>query len=180
MCISDEGNMGFRTGCWFRRSIYRRASMVCTFSAKSFGVFNNKNYRMNNVAWVDSVPSLRTTDNLYPDNSLDSVGIAGFSHDFHALEGKNPPVVDVFESFSDEDTSWLSRFVFLMGPVLPILQNLPTKQNKTLKRLRTTMGEIADELLARNREEKDGKSIVEEKSIIGLLSECSVVTVKRN
>ncbi|KAH9483305.1 Cytochrome P450 monooxygenase 215 [Psilocybe cubensis] len=100
---------------------------------------------------------------------LDSVGIAGFGHDFHALEGKNSPVVDVFESFSDEDTSWLSRFVFLMGPVLPVLQNLPTAQNRTLKRLRETMGDIADELLVRNRKAKEGKSVSEEKSIIGLL-----------
>jgi hypothetical protein len=38
------------------------------------------------------------------------------------------------------------------------------------KRLRLTMGEIADELLARNRKEKEGKALTEEKSIIGLLS----------
>jgi len=57
-----------------------------------------------------------------------------------------------------------------MGPVLPILQYLPTKQNRMFKRLRLTMGEIADELLARNRKEKEGKALTEEKSIIGLLS----------
>lgn len=97
------------------------------------------------------------------------MGIAGFGHDFRALEGKDSPVVEVFESFSSGDTSFLSHFVFLMGPVLPILQNLPTKQNRMLKRLRSTMQEIADELLARNRKENEGKALTEEKSIIGLL-----------
>lgn len=79
--------------------------------------------------------------------------------------------MEVFESFgSDSDTSALSRFVFLMGPVLPILQNLPTKQNRTLKRLNSTMRGIADELLARNRKATEEKSATEDKSIIGLLS----------
>ncbi|KAF8166821.1 cytochrome P450 [Pholiota molesta] len=102
--------------------------------------------------------------------SLDAIGIAGFGHDFHALDGKESAVVDVFDSFASGDISLLSHFVFLMGPVLPILQKLPTKQNLTFKKLRATMRAIADELLERNRREKAGKGGVgEEKSIIGLL-----------
>ncbi|CAA7269644.1 unnamed protein product [Cyclocybe aegerita] len=101
--------------------------------------------------------------------SLDSIGIAGFGHDFHALDGKDSAVVKVFESFGSGDTGFLSRFVFLMGPVFPTLQNLPTKQNRIFKRLRDTMGEIADDLLARNRREREEKQLSEEKSIIGLL-----------
>jgi hypothetical protein len=57
-----------------------------------------------------------------------------------------------------------------MGPVLPFLQYLPTKQNRMWKRLRSTTRGIADELLARSRKEKEGKALTEEKSIIGLLS----------
>ncbi|KAF8878007.1 cytochrome P450 [Gymnopilus junonius] len=99
--------------------------------------------------------------------SLDSVGIAGFGHDFHALDGLNSPVVDVFDSFGSGDTSFLSNLVFLLGPVLPVLQNLPTKHNRIFKRLNQTMSGIADELLTRNRKEK---GVGEDKSIIGLLS----------
>ncbi|KAF8148841.1 cytochrome P450 [Crassisporium funariophilum] len=108
--------------------------------------------------------------------SLDSVGIAGFGHDFHALDGKDSPVVEVFNSFSSGNTSVLSHFVFLMGPVLPMLMNLPTKRNRMFKRLRTTMGGIADELLARNRGEKAGKPSLEDKSIIGLLVKAESAT----
>jgi hypothetical protein len=49
-----------------------------------------------------------------------------------------------------------------------MLLNLPTSRNRLFKKLRLTMGAIADELLARTRKEKEGAA--EEKSIIGLLS----------
>ena len=109
--------------------------------------------------------------------SLDAVGIAGFGHDFHALEGKENHVVDIFESFASGDTSLISRFVFLLGPVFPILQKLPTKENLIIKRLKATMKGIAKELLERNREGGVGveKAIGEEKSIIGLLSRLIVM-----
>ncbi|KAJ3498395.1 hypothetical protein NLJ89_g10225 [Agrocybe chaxingu] len=116
--------------------------------------------------------------------SLDSVGVAGFGHDFDALDGEDSAIVDVFESFGSDDTSLLSRFVFLMGPVFPTLQNLPTKKNRMLRRLRYTMRDIADELLARNRREKEGKQMSEEKSVIGLLAfiavaECLIIADER-
>ncbi|KAF9530906.1 cytochrome P450 [Crepidotus variabilis] len=101
--------------------------------------------------------------------SLDSIGIAGFGHDFHALDGQESAIVQVLESFSDEDTSILSRLVFFLGPVLPILQKLPTEQNRTVVKMKKTMRVIADELLERNRKAKDGQAMAEEKSIIGLL-----------
>jgi hypothetical protein len=83
-------------------------------------------------------------------------------------------VVEVFEGIGAADTSLMSHFVFLMGPVLPILLKLPTGENRMFKRLRLTMSKIADELLDRTRREKAGKITgevkAEEKSIIGLLS----------
>ncbi|KAF9040790.1 cytochrome P450 [Panaeolus papilionaceus] len=101
---------------------------------------------------------------------LDSIGIAGFGHNFHAIEGHESPVVEVFESFGSTDTSIISQLVFFLGPVFPMLQKLPTKRNRMFKRLRTTIRGISDELLERNRREKAGLSTGEtDKSIIGLL-----------
>jgi hypothetical protein len=62
----------------------------------------------------------------------------------------------------------MSHFLFLLGPILPMLLQLPTAQNRLFKKLRTTMNTIADGLLDRTRKEKEGAA--EEKSIIGLLS----------
>ncbi|KAF5371478.1 hypothetical protein D9615_009620 [Tricholomella constricta] len=102
--------------------------------------------------------------------SLDSIGIAGFGHDFGSLDGKVPAVVEVFESMKQGNGA-LSHFVFLLGPVIPLLLRLPTSDNRRFARLRITMGEIANELLERTRKEKEGllDEKAEEKSIIGLL-----------
>lgn len=71
----------------------------------------------------------------------------------------------------DADTDFFSRMIFFLGPVFPKLQNLPTRSNRMLRRLRETMGRIADELLERSRQVRDGKedTVVADKSIIGLL-----------
>ncbi|KAF8878006.1 cytochrome P450 [Gymnopilus junonius] len=90
---------------------------------------------------------------------LDSIGIAGFGHDFQALDGVKTPIIDVFESFSNSSNSLFGRIVFLLSPVFPWLQHLPTKQNRTIKRMRATMGEIADEVLKRNRSELTGSPL---------------------
>lgn len=110
--------------------------------------------------------------------SLDSIGIAGFGHNFHAIEGHESPVVEVFESFGSTDTSIISQLVFFLGPVFPMLQKLPTKRNRMFKRLRTTIRGISDELLERNRREKAGLSTGEtDKSIIGLLGTSSYLGI---
>ncbi len=96
---------------------------------------------------------------------------------FTRSKARRNHVVDIFESFASGDTSLISRFVFLLGPVFPILQKLPTKENLIIKRLKATMKGIAKELLERNREGGVGadKGIGEEKSIIGLLSKSIVI-----
>ena len=127
---------------------------------------------------------------LYSLPSLDSIGIAGFGHDFHSLDGHRSPVADVFDSFGTEDTSLFSHFVFLLGPVLPMPLNLPTERNKTMKRLNATMTDIADVLLEGMRKEREAEAGAavgggvqeksEEKLIIWLLSGflCGVFSVR--
>ena len=88
-------------------------------------------------------------------------------------------MVDVFDSFASGDTGLFSRFVFLLGPVFPILQKLPTKENLIFKRLKATMKGIAEELLERNREGNEGseKGISEDRSIIGLLGRWILISL---
>ncbi|KAG6815527.1 hypothetical protein H0H87_000954 [Tephrocybe sp. NHM501043] len=105
--------------------------------------------------------------------SLDSIGIAGFSHDFRSLSGSIPTIVRVFESLKT-GTSPLSLLVFLLGSTFPILLKLPTSDNTTWTKLHDEMAEIAQDLLERTRKERErgfegGHNNTEEKSIIGLL-----------
>lgn len=138
-------------------------------------VFYDSSYKMK-ANW-DSILDSSTGDGAVIDVqkwmnhvSLDSIGIAGFGHDFGSLDGKHPAVVEVFESMKP-GTSALSHFVFLLGPVIPFLLRLPIGDNRIWAKLHATMGEIADELLERTRKEKQGLlgEKAEEKSVIGLL-----------
>uniref|UniRef100_P9WEJ0 Cytochrome P450 monooxygenase claO n=1 Tax=Ampulloclitocybe clavipes TaxID=56467 RepID=CLAO_AMPCV len=137
-------------------------------------VFFDSSYKMK-AAW-DSI--LETN----PDNtvidvqkwmnhiSLDSIGIAGFSHDFGSLDGKHSDVAAVFDSFGSINPSYFSMVIFLLALVFPILLKLPTNRNLLVLKLRERTSEIADVLLERTRKEKEGRTgTVEEKSIIGLL-----------
>ncbi|KAK1219452.1 hypothetical protein PQX77_017824 [Marasmius sp. AFHP31] len=100
--------------------------------------------------------------------ALDSIGIAGFSHDFGSLDGKPSAVVDAFESLGQTPPSKLGLIIFLLSFVFPSLMSMPTRRNKRLMELKRSMGEIADELLERSRK---GDLGADDKSIIGLLSE---------
>ncbi|KAK1220157.1 hypothetical protein PQX77_017096 [Marasmius sp. AFHP31] len=98
--------------------------------------------------------------------ALDSIGIAGFSHDFGSLDGKPSAVVEAFESLGQTPDSKIGLLLFLLSFVFPALLNIPTKRNQQLLELRKTMGGIADELLDGSRKGDLGG---EDKSIIGLL-----------
>ena len=96
---------------------------------------------------------------------LDSIGIAGFSHDFGALDGKVSPVVTAFESLGSARPSTVAKIKFLLSSVIPVLSYIPTERSRMFEELQRSMREIADVLLERSR-----KAVSDEKSIIGLLS----------
>ncbi|KAG1750208.1 cytochrome P450 [Suillus lakei] len=104
--------------------------------------------------------------------SLDTVGIAGFSHDFGSLDGKRASVTEVFDTFGNSHkASAVTQVLVLLASVFPIITKIPTKRRKLMKKLGVTMGEISNDLLIRSRLEKD-ENVNErdkEKSIIGLL-----------
>jgi cytochrome P450 len=104
--------------------------------------------------------------------SLDTIGIAGFSHDFGSLDGKRASVTEVFDTFGkDQQASAVNQIVLLLASAFPIIIKMPTKHSYLVKKLGDTMGEISNNLLTRSRQEKDANMSErdEEKSIIGLL-----------
>ncbi|KIK34015.1 hypothetical protein CY34DRAFT_46505, partial [Suillus luteus UH-Slu-Lm8-n1] len=104
--------------------------------------------------------------------SLDTIGIAGFSHDFGSLHGERASVTEVFDTFgNNQQASAVNQVFILLASVFPIITKIPTRRTNLTKKLSATMGEISDDLLTRSRREKDvdvGERD-EEKSIIGLL-----------
>ncbi|KAJ7775694.1 cytochrome P450 [Mycena maculata] len=102
--------------------------------------------------------------------ALDSIGIAGFAHDFRTLDGEYSAVAAAFESLSSKDDSALSKLIFIVGIRLPFLARLPTQRNCTMGNLRRTMSGIADEMLEKIRREKSHATDESfDRSVIGLL-----------
>jgi len=107
---------------------------------------------------------------------LDTIGIAGFSHDFGSLDGKHSIVAQVFDAFGNNPSaSAFNKIVILLAQVFPIMVKTPTKRKGLTDKLNTTMSEISNDLLIRSRREKDMDVSDTEagKSIIGLLSTIS-------
>ncbi|KAG2076362.1 cytochrome P450 [Suillus decipiens] len=104
--------------------------------------------------------------------SLDTVGIAGFSHDFGSLDGKRASVTEVFDTFgANQQASTMNNMFFLLASAFPIITKIPNKRMNLTKKLSATMGKIFNDLLIRSRREKDANISErdEEKSVIGLL-----------
>ncbi|KAG0695669.1 cytochrome P450 [Suillus ampliporus] len=100
--------------------------------------------------------------------SLDTIGIAGFSHDFGSLDGKHASVTEVFDTFGNDEKASAGNQVFMMlAQAFPIIAKIPTKRRNLIKKLNATMGKIFDDLLIRSHHEE----AEQEKSIIGLLIE---------
>ncbi|KAF8521878.1 cytochrome P450 [Hysterangium stoloniferum] len=101
--------------------------------------------------------------------SLDTIGIAGFSHDFGTLQGQQSALVDVLDSFTRlnlKRSSLRSLVVELFAPVLPFLFNISTRRSKTISKLNGALQEVADHLMRKEKEvtrlhQKGPNSIIE-------------------
>ncbi|KAI6154180.1 cytochrome P450 [Pisolithus tinctorius] len=101
-------------------------------------------------------------------NWLDSIGLAGFSHDFGSLDGKTNSVADVFTTF---EGSVPNSTLLLLATVFPLLTYVPTSRGDLFGDMNRTLADISRKFLERSKEEKeagivDGK---DDKSIIGVL-----------
>ncbi|KAL5488445.1 hypothetical protein ACEPAI_6563 [Sanghuangporus weigelae] len=100
--------------------------------------------------------------------SLDSIGIAGFGHDFGTLHGKRSTIKEVFDSFG---TAPPVTMVVLLGQVIPIILKLPNTRGNMIRKLHDTMGDVSEQLLERSHKEKalGGGATDTSRSIIGSL-----------
>ncbi|KAH8818784.1 cytochrome P450 [Flagelloscypha sp. PMI_526] len=104
--------------------------------------------------------------------SLDTIGIAGFGHDFGSLDGKKSTIAEMLGSFSIQRPTLLDLIVILLSIPFPnVFIHVPCPWNRRLSKFRRTMVEAAQELLATTKQEAKvlGSGSAVEKSMIGLL-----------
>ncbi|KAG2364263.1 cytochrome P450 [Suillus spraguei] len=169
---------------WAQGEAHRRQRKALTpaFSnaaiRKLTSVFYDSAYKVKS-AWDTVIESSKDADAIIEVQiwmnhvSLDTVGIAGFSHDFGSLDGKRSSVTELFDSTgnNNQQLSAANRVLYLLASAFPIIIKIPSKRTNLTDKLSVTMGEISNELLIRSRREKsvDMSGRDEEKSIIGLL-----------
>ncbi|KAJ7701726.1 cytochrome P450 [Mycena metata] len=73
--------------------------------------------------------------------SLDTIGLAGFSHDFCTLSGQTSKIADAFDSL-DSKPSFLDAIAFLLSTISPIFDHIPTGRREMVNQLRWERLEI--------------------------------------
>ncbi|KLO13823.1 cytochrome P450 [Schizopora paradoxa] len=102
--------------------------------------------------------------------SFDTIGAAGFGHEFGSLEGHQSDVKDVFELFGVSPPQGLSLILPLLAPVLPLLQMIPNERKRLNRRLNDAMAAISAVLLQRSRKEKELGASELGRTMMGTLS----------
>ncbi|KAJ7919446.1 cytochrome P450 [Mycena leptocephala] len=102
---------------------------------------------------------------------LDSIGIAGFSHDFRYLDGQRSPATAAFEELLIMEMSFLAQAVSIFSFTFPFIQNVPTHRMRLFRELRQSLSVITERLLADTCGAREGNVADEQtdKSVIGLL-----------
>ena len=112
--------------------------------------------------------------------TLDSIGVAGFGHDFHALDRppKSKSESTTTQSDSDIDlTTILESFyvpkpskrsvmmAMLLQPLIMLLFKIPSKPGKRIENMTNVIAKVADGIVEKAREgdqgEIGGRSIIE-------------------
>jgi hypothetical protein len=99
-------------------------------------------------------------------SSLDSLGAAGFGHDFQSLMGDYCLVTAAFYTLRAPGTNSPSDIIFRLASTMPVLRNIYTAKNRIMNDFQACMSRIASDILERNAR----KGETEDKSVLGLLS----------
>jgi hypothetical protein len=97
--------------------------------------------------------------------SLDTIGLAGFSHDFGALDGKTSEVASAFTDFQGAAPGLGDAFVFLFQIFFPRVAGFPTPRQRAIKKLGVACEQLAKDIIAKANVEEKG-----ERSVMGLMS----------
>ncbi|KIL62639.1 hypothetical protein M378DRAFT_165469 [Amanita muscaria Koide BX008] len=133
-------------------------------------VFYDSVYKVK-ANWDALLQSSNDSDGVILDvqDWFDSVGIAGFGHDFRSLDGEQSPVLEVFTLFSNILESATFILFVLTGFYFPQVVKAPVKPARLLKKLKEATSDIAKQLLENSNKEEGASDTTMDRSIIGVL-----------
>ncbi|KAF8999386.1 cytochrome P450 [Cyathus striatus] len=98
--------------------------------------------------------------------SIDTIGIAGFEHDFGALSGQTSSVTEIVKMFSEAKFSGFSLFCHIVQSVVPLFGRLPTYRNRLFWGLSEASRSIMDDLFRKTKEMDGGDQMT---STLGIM-----------
>ena len=103
--------------------------------------------------------------------SLDSIGLAGFGHDFGSLQGRKSAVSEVFDAFGMTRPSYFEIATILLGSKIPFLGRIPSPRKRLNYKLHHSLEEVSKRIFASNKAEKEvgGMTSDMSRSIIEIL-----------
>ncbi|KAM6489941.1 Cytochrome P450 [Amanita muscaria] len=75
------------------------------------------------------------------------MGIAGFGHEFKALEWYPSPVMNVFEEFCHHEDDLLSKLTIFIGAIFPVFLKFPTNRARLTKKYQKALSQTAKEII---------------------------------
>jgi hypothetical protein len=100
-----------------------------------------------------------------PSISLDTIGFAGFSHDFGSLSGRSSDVSAAFDGIATHQLGILDGILLFIQLAFPVIDSAPTPRQRAVDNLNKACGVIAKQVIAKAKVEEKG-----ERSIMGLMS----------
>ncbi|KAG6375302.1 hypothetical protein JVT61DRAFT_3527 [Boletus reticuloceps] len=131
------------TSSVYHRSIVRGPGSECELASKAKGAWDVL------VESSGEASALTDIQRWMDRSSLDTIGLAGFSHNFGALQGKQSSVAGFFGAFA---TTTFDIGHILLGQVFPLLVHLPTPRARLFQKLN-----VAIECIACQDTERDGR-----------------------
>ncbi|KAK7053721.1 cytochrome P450 [Favolaschia claudopus] len=134
-----------------------------------FPVFYSMASKMRQM-WDDALPSrprgiIVDIQHWYVSNELDSLGVAGFQHNFDSLKGSFCTVTAAFYVLRTEDTKTFPGIISRLASSFPILRHIPTARNRLMQDFQRCIRDVAEEVLRRDASKGNSGN----KSMLGLL-----------
>ncbi|KAJ7124519.1 cytochrome P450 [Mycena epipterygia] len=139
-----------------------------------FSVFYDSPYKLKSKwdSLLDSSPGHIQVDvqSWMKSVTIDTLGIAGFSHDFCALDGEDSPVMSALNSAGKEGRHQIPAMLSILAETFPSLLRLPLSVNKRMAQLRAALDDIAGRIIdEKTRAENMPKADAADLSMIGAL-----------
>ncbi|KAK7045146.1 cytochrome P450 [Favolaschia claudopus] len=99
--------------------------------------------------------------------SLDTIGLAGFSHAFNTLSGHTTAITSAFESLGR--TTFFETCIAVLSVAVPLFNRIPTRRRRMMNQLTETMQQLGEEFLG-NARRMSREALSADKSVIGLLA----------